>query len=568
MKLLALALVGAALLAPSATAAPGALDPTWGRSGFATASFPGLDAQLLSIALLPDGKVVAAGRVAPAAAMTLGVGDVGLARFLPSGRLDATFGRGGTVRTRLTGRDRVVKVLARPDGRLLVVVVNGYLPHYEFGKPPIRTLRYGRDGALDRAYGGGDGIAELATGHTAVRDAVLQQGRVVLLATMHGRDDLVGLSLDGRVERVVRPAIRIESSNQQPSLAATPNGDVLVVGKAASAERGFVGRYDRSLRLVRRYPGPVQASLCPQAVAAGSDGSVVLAGPEHCGRAGGREGVHFVRYDRRGRQDLGFGRRGLVSLLLAGDNDTAEHHVRLGILRSGAIVVAALPIRVVNVRLDESSTRTSTVTPDVGVFRLTASGALDRTFAPDGETRFDVSPGAALATAVAGLELTPGGTIVVGATSEPALPIFPSRPRSFTVARLQGGDRRGLAATLSIRQVDASGLELACGRNRQTACPLPLGEQLRLAGRVSPNLAGAAVTVRLFGAYWEPDRDVFGQPFEEVRARVRHDGGFLANVPTLEGWYAGYAQAQAHLPATATSHDVRSPLRHVLMARR
>jgi hypothetical protein len=76
------------------------------------------------------------------------------------------------------------------------------------------------------------------------------------------------------------------------------------------------------------------------------------------------------------------------------------------------------------------------------------------------------------------------------------------------------------------------------------------------------------VTLRLFGAYWEPNRDVFGQPFTEVRARVGRGGRFLVRMPTLNGWYAGYARVQAHLPANATSYDVRSPLRHVLMARR
>jgi uncharacterized delta-60 repeat protein len=564
---LGLAFVTAVFLVPHANAAPGALDQSWGRGGIATAAFPGLDAELLSIARLPDGKVVAAGRVAPAAAMALGAGDVGLARFLPSGRLDATFGRGGTVRTRLTGNDRVTKVLARRDGRVLVVVVNGYRPHYEFGKPPIRVLRYRCDGALDRSFGGGDGIAEVRTRHPAVRDAVLQNGRVVLLATRLGRHDLVGLSGDGRVERVVRTPIAIETSREQSSLAATPDGRVLVAGKPASWRQAWVARYDRRLRVVRKYAGPRPLALCPHASALGPDGSIILAGPEHCGQAGGRRGIHFVRYGPDGRQDLRFGRRGVLSLLLRGDNDTSEHHVHLRVLRSGATVVAALPTRVVNVRLDDSGRYTTTAEPDVGVFRLAPSGEPDATFAPDGETRFDVSPGAVLATAVAGVDVGPDGRIVVGATPEPALQIFPIAPRSFTVARLIGGDGPAQQVTLRIRQVDSDGAELPCGQNRQTACALRLGEPLRIAGAASRAVAGSFVTLRLFGAYWEPNRDVFGEPFEETRARVQPDGRFLALVPTRREWYEGYAVVQAHLPATASTYDVRSPLRHVLMRR-
>jgi hypothetical protein len=45
------------------------------------------------------------------------------------------------VRTRLTGRDRVVRVVAQSDGRVLVVVLNGYRLHYDFGRRPVRVRR-------------------------------------------------------------------------------------------------------------------------------------------------------------------------------------------------------------------------------------------------------------------------------------------------------------------------------------------------------------------------------------------------------------------------------------------
>jgi hypothetical protein len=86
MARLALALASVALLAPgAAAAAPGAFDPAWGRGGIATAPFSLGDAELISIARLPGGGVVAAGRIGAPAAMARGAGQVALARFLPRG---------------------------------------------------------------------------------------------------------------------------------------------------------------------------------------------------------------------------------------------------------------------------------------------------------------------------------------------------------------------------------------------------------------------------------------------------------------------------------------------------
>jgi uncharacterized delta-60 repeat protein len=558
------------VFAAHARAAPGAFDPSWGRGGIATAPFPGLDAELISIARLPGGGVVAAGRVEEPAAMARGAGDVALARFVPSGRLDPSFGANGTVRTRLTGRDRVVRVLAQRDGRLLVVVMNGYLPHYEFGKPPVRVLRYRSDGRLDRSYGGGDGIAEVRTGRPVVRDAVIQGDVAVLLVPTRRGHMLVRLSPTGRVDWVVRTPVNPVTSRQLPALAPAPNGDIVLAGTMGLGRGAFVARYDARGRLVRSYPRPASVGFCPQAAAAGRDGSVVLAGPEKCGGVDRRRGILFVRYGADGRRDPRFGREGVASLLLRGGNDYAEHRVHMRVLPSGAIVVAALPTRVVNVRVDDSTTYSDTVEPDVGVFRLTRRGVPDRSFAPDGETRFDVSPGAALTTEVAGLEITPGGRILVGASAQPALPIVPAQPRAFTVVRLRGGGARARALSLRVRQVNESGAEHVCGRNRQTACPFQLGPPLRIAGRIAPvprAAVGASVSVRLFGAYWQPSRDVYLEPFAEVNARVGRDGTFLALVPTRSEWYAGYAQVQAHLTATTGSYDVRSPLRHVRMRR-
>src|SRR5262245_40720949 len=94
----------------SAVAAPGDLDPTFGRDGIAETT-PGI-ANVM--ALQPDGKIVLGGLVFPF--------EFALARYTPDGQLDHSFGSGGAV----AGPSGSVRGLAiQSDGR---IVVTGYTP--------------------------------------------------------------------------------------------------------------------------------------------------------------------------------------------------------------------------------------------------------------------------------------------------------------------------------------------------------------------------------------------------------------------------------------------------------
>src|SRR5438105_3059188 len=66
------------------------------------------------VAVQPDAKVVAVG---------VACGEVGVARFLPDGTLDPTFGSGGTVRTPVSKRGEDAEanaVTLQPDGKIVV----------------------------------------------------------------------------------------------------------------------------------------------------------------------------------------------------------------------------------------------------------------------------------------------------------------------------------------------------------------------------------------------------------------------------------------------------------------
>src|SRR5262245_11323974 len=71
------------------TPAVGSLDSTFGTNGKVFTDFSGSDAAS-ALALQPDGKIIAAGN---------GSIGFGLARYLPNGALDTTFGTGGKTTT-------------------------------------------------------------------------------------------------------------------------------------------------------------------------------------------------------------------------------------------------------------------------------------------------------------------------------------------------------------------------------------------------------------------------------------------------------------------------------------
>jgi uncharacterized delta-60 repeat protein len=118
----------------------GLLDPTFGTGGKVTTDFAGLTAGATGLALLPDGRLVAAGS-------SSGTGLV-VARYLTDGTLDPTFGVGGRVHT--SGHFGQAMVL-QSDG---MVVVGG------FGAHGFMLSRFDEDGVPDPTFGTA-GVASL-----------------------------------------------------------------------------------------------------------------------------------------------------------------------------------------------------------------------------------------------------------------------------------------------------------------------------------------------------------------------------------------------------------------------
>ena len=97
----------------------GVPDPTFSGDGVSLLEFTGESDHANDVVVLPDGKILVGG------AVSVGTNNerTAFARYLPDGRLDPSFGRGGTYSHPLSGGgfNEVYAVAAQPDGRILAL---------------------------------------------------------------------------------------------------------------------------------------------------------------------------------------------------------------------------------------------------------------------------------------------------------------------------------------------------------------------------------------------------------------------------------------------------------------
>ncbi|MCS6867509.1 delta-60 repeat domain-containing protein, partial [Thermus sp.] len=212
---------------------------------------------LRALALLPDGKILAAGKTA--------TDRLALARFNPDGTLDPTFGSGGVLLP-LPGESVDAYALLRgPDGKLLVGVRG--VDSAGFVRPAV--FRLNPDGSLDAGFGSG--------------------GKALVSPNRPGAIYSLALGPDGSILAggyvIVGPHLW--------SLLARLRPD-------GSLDGGF-GDGGRVERQVGSIHSPIQS------VALGPDGRVTAAGWS-------TEGLTLLRYNPDGSLDVGFGTAGVASL--------------------------------------------------------------------------------------------------------------------------------------------------------------------------------------------------------------------------------------------------------------
>jgi uncharacterized delta-60 repeat protein len=414
-----LAVTALLILAPSAGAAEGLPDPTFGNNGFTILDEPDQPGETLSdLVVLPDGKILGAGERGSATGFLL-------ARFNSDGTPDMTFGGGGfRVEPDLNtaGSPRgIAAIEERGDGKFVVAglgraPVTGFNA-FEFG-------RYRSDGELDPGFGT-NGLSTVTIKDFADAFAMDQapNGKIVAAGAMGTMSPLEEKVAVVRVSENGEPdasfstlpsngvrLIDIPGSSFEEALAVKvlSNGSVLVGGNGG--EKAFLAELDAEGNTVTEFgnAGIALHDLGTAAEPSGEildlsvlpDGRILAVGDALAPNSNDVEGF-VARFTSKGQLDPSFASGGVFHANPTGNDDVLDS---IEVDPQGRILAAGV------------RGETPVNTGDTWLLRLTPDGQLDPSFANRGETDANAVPASEFA---AGLALQPDGrAVIAGAAFE------------------------------------------------------------------------------------------------------------------------------------------------------
>jgi uncharacterized delta-60 repeat protein len=165
--------------------ANGSLDTSFGTGGKVVTTFNSNFNQANAVAILSDGKIIAAGYTQDSS----GFYDLALARYNSDGSLDTTFDFDGKVITDFnygpgSGQERAEAIVIQPDGK--IVVAGHMIYNFSISLRVFALARYNTDGSLDTSFGSGGkvvtyGGGSCANSSSAAYDVALQSdGKIVI----------------------------------------------------------------------------------------------------------------------------------------------------------------------------------------------------------------------------------------------------------------------------------------------------------------------------------------------------------------------------------------------------
>ena len=356
--LAAMALFLAAVPVMAQQGPPGELDPSFGSAGKLTTDFFGTNDEINAVAPLSDGRFVVAGTVVGRNASGPGTSpNFAVARYLPDGRIDPSFGTNGLFMIDRGGNvDEAYAIKVLPDRSLLVA---GSLAPGAYSDYALVKLR--PNGTTDTAFGD----AAVGGGHTG---SVLLD---IAGPTLHDEGRHLAVQRDGKIIVAGNTLVTVGSFRYRRTTVArfTPNG-VLDTSFGASGT-GYV-------ILNGFYAADAQTSDYVSGIATNqrgdlpADDSITLVGYTFA-----RNNAFVTRLTRDGAVDTSFGGTGRVTFSAANTGGVATGVSDLRAARiddAGRIVLAGTGT-------DRGMT----------FLRLLANGSPDATFGTNGRTLVKVS---------------------------------------------------------------------------------------------------------------------------------------------------------------------------------
>lgn len=394
---------------------PGELDPSFNGGSVLMTNFFDTGEEINAVAALPDGRFVVAGSVVGRNVSGTGSSpNFAVARYLPDGRIDPSFGTNGLFQLDLSGNvDEAHAVKRLSDGSLLVTGMLAPTPYTDFALVKLR-----RDGSLDTAFGDDNGVGA-RSGYTrldvrgpSIHDeghyvAVQSDGRIIVAGNslvpvgnfQYRRVTVARYTADGRLDTsfggnntgyTVLPATYTDaqSSDYVSGIATTQSGalpandSITLVGYTFARNNGFVLRLTRDGLLDTGFNGSGKVALSSASTSGVYRGASELRGGviDETGRTvllgtGGDNGFTFLRLLPNGSQDMSFGTNGRTLMKYSVSTSYDEPRA-IALQGNGKIVASGTAI----------SVATGAPRKDFFVTRLQADGKADFGFG-DGQGR-------------------------------------------------------------------------------------------------------------------------------------------------------------------------------------
>ncbi|MGA7732768.1 MAG: S-layer homology domain-containing protein [Chloroflexia bacterium] len=239
----------------------GTLDTDFGMGGRVVTDIPGINEQALAVAVAPDGKIIAAGRAYGGSTGT----DFAVVRYNPDGSPDATFGAGGIVVTHFASLEDVAQSVAvLSDGRILAAGYSGPSSAYDFALARYNTdgtldMSFSADGKVLTDFGGTSDQAS-----ALLLDA---GGKPVAVGSSSGDFALARYNADGTLDPAFGAGgliiTDILGADTAQAAALTPDGRITVAGYtyAPSTRADFaLARYGNDTLIPTSTPAPTRTT--------------------------------------------------------------------------------------------------------------------------------------------------------------------------------------------------------------------------------------------------------------------------------------------------------------------
>jgi uncharacterized delta-60 repeat protein len=603
-----------------AYSAPGAFDPAFGVGGLTVNQFSSAVSPAsisADVAAAPGGKIVAAGQINDSA----GHPEVGVARYLPNGQLDTSFGAGGAfvfqpgLGASPSSYALYSALAVMPDGR---IVLAGTATDSE-GRQGAFVARLTASGALDPTFAGGY-VAEQLSDKAAPTPfseflglALQPDGKVVVTGERTdaaGKNEFIAErfntngSLDGSFATggvfVQQLGTGSGSSPSTPDSLGTdvilePNGELVFSAQASDSSTSYafavlkltsggqpdLGFGSGGLTVYQPSAFP-SAQTIPVRVVRQSSGKLVLGGAASF--TGEHPAFALARFTAAGALDPTFGTGGATLTQLSSAATPLSEGIGLVVQANDRLVLPGLVV--VDAKSDSIFT----------VARYTPDGALDPTFATNGVFQSQLGSGSTPNSDAVGAAISPDGQLLVsgaeGTSSstaawlvgritleEPSMPIeqpaghvppsvsplgaAPGPPFSFAGVTLASSaltmDAHG-NITLSLSSaVTTSGTATLTGRSASTASTAAKRKRRKKVKSIPLRLGGSAFTL-LAGQMGE----VKVHLSKSAQALVRASGRLGATV-TLSATAGGQSKTTS---APVTIKASKAPIHHKAKRRR